>query len=126
MKTRKTDISKIKQVLSIKSIADSVPVIGGGIALLCMDYLFWGIICVLAGSFGVFSKLIENKVPKLGRVISNTELSLEIVALITGGITLILLGQIVGGIACICVCIVKTAMDVFFLPLVEKKYLTAH
>jgi hypothetical protein len=123
---RQVDIPKVKQALSIKSIVDSIPVIGGGIALLCLNYPFWGIMCVLAGSCGVFSNLPENKAPKLGRIISNAQLPLEIITLIAGGIVLIMLGQVAGGIACICVCAARTVMSVFFLPLIEKKYLTVY
>jgi hypothetical protein len=123
MKAQKHDISKIKQALFYKSIGESVPVIGGGIALFALSYPFWGALCVLAGAFGVSSLLVEGRAPKSGKVISNAKLLLEMIALIAGGVTLIMLGQVAGGIACICVCAVRTVIGAIVMPLVERRYL---
>lgn len=52
-----------------------------------------------------------------------SKLLLETVALIAGGIVLIMLGQALGGIACICVCAVRAVMGLFVMPMIEKRYL---
>jgi hypothetical protein len=122
MEKGKTDILKIKQALFIKEMAECVPVIGGGIALIILAYPFWGILCILAGSLGVLSELAANKAPKPSRAMGGFKLFLEMLALIAGGITLILLGQLAGGIACIGVCAVRTVMGLLVMPLIEKRY----
>jgi hypothetical protein len=81
-------------------------------------------LCALAGAFGVCSKLIEGRAPESGQVISQKKLFLEIIALIAGGASLIMLGQIAGGIACVGVCAARVVVDALVMPLVERRYLT--
>jgi hypothetical protein len=117
MKKQKHDIAKVKQALFWKEISECVPVIGGGTALIILAYPVWGTLCVLAGAFGIFAKLL-NKSP-----LSFAKLLLEMVALIGGCITLVSLGQVSGGAACIVACAVRVATEMFVMPFVERRYL---
>ncbi|MDR0839807.1 MAG: hypothetical protein LBN26_00230 [Christensenellaceae bacterium] len=125
MEKKKADIQKVKQALSIKAMAECVPVIGGGIVLIILVYPFWGTLCMLAGMLGIFTEITHKSHPKPSRAMNCAKLLLETVALIAGGVTLILLGQVGGGVACICVCAQRAVMSLFVMPVVEKKYLTA-
>jgi hypothetical protein len=124
MKTVKHDVVKIKKALSIKEMADSIPVVGGGVVLLALSYPFWGLLCILAGILGVVSELTVRKVPKSSRAMSGGKLLLEMIALIAGGILLLSLGQTAGGAVCLAVSIQRATMSLFVMPSIEKRYLT--
>jgi hypothetical protein len=124
MKTVKHDVVKLKKALSIKEMADSFPVIGGGVVLLVLSHPFWGVLCILAGMLGVVSELTARKVPKQSRAMSGGKLLLEMIALIAGGILLLSLGQTAGGAVCLAVSVQRAAMSLFVMPMIEKRYLT--
>jgi hypothetical protein len=125
MTQKAINIPKVKLALSIKEIAESIPMFGGGFVLLALGYLPWGIMCILAGALGILAELIAKRTPKTSKAASGVKLALEVTALIFGGITLIMLGQLGGGIACLYICATRVVSVLIVMPIVEKKYLTA-
>jgi hypothetical protein len=61
MKAENFNNQKTKQALVIKSIIESVVVISGGIALIVLEYYWWGILCVVIGLLGILLKTVEPK-----------------------------------------------------------------
>ena len=126
MKKNNIDVPKIKRALVIKSVAENTSVIGGGIALIALEYMSWGAFCIISALLGIFLNthiLIKGKPPKFGQIISIAKSILETALLAVGGLVLIHSGQMAGGIACVGGCLIKIGSDALLMPWIERKYL---
>jgi hypothetical protein len=121
--TAKVDVAKVRRALAIRSVSESVPALGGGVALIVLGYPLWGLACVVAAGLEILSKVSENRAPRPSRAMSAAVSALQAGTLLAGGAVLLSSGQVAGGIACLAACLVKATADAILMPWVERRYL---
>lgn len=122
MERKKRDVSKIKQILAIKSIVGKVIVIGGGIALVALGHYLWGLLLIAFGGIGFLAKLTKRKSTNWGEITSGIKDVLGLGIIIGGGLALIISDRVIWGIVCLCLCVVEIIEDALLMPWIEKKY----
>jgi hypothetical protein len=68
-------------------------------------------------------KKVKHDISKIKQALFWKEIG-ECVPVIGGGVTLISLGQVRGGIACVAVCAIMVLTEALVMPFIEKRYLT--